>query len=132
MMPLFMLDTDSVSFALRGQGRVGERILEHRPSELCVSAITLAELRFGAYRRNSAKLDAAIAKFVSNLTVLPFDELCADHFGLLAADLQARGTPIGEFDVLIAAHAVAVEATLITNNVKHFTRVKNLKVENWY
>jgi len=127
-----MLDTDSVSFALRGQGRVGAQILEHRPSELCISAITLAELRFGAQRRNSPKLHAAIEAFSSNIAVLPFDEICATHFGLLGAELQARGTPIGEFDVLIAAHAMAVDATLVTNNVKHFTRVHKLKVENWF
>jgi tRNA(fMet)-specific endonuclease VapC len=126
-----MLDTDSVSFALRGQGRVGARILEHRPSELCVSSITVAELRYGAYRRKAARLHAAINVFLSNVETLPFDETCADHFGSLAAMLAEHGTPIGDFDVLIAGHAVAVDAILVTNNMKHFTRVRGLKVENW-
>lgn len=130
-MTLFMLDPDSVSFALRGHGRVAATILEHRPSQLCVSAITVAELRYGAERRQSSKLHAAIDAFVSNVAVLPFDDACASHFGTLAADLAARGTPIGDFDVLIAAHAMAAEATLVTNNVKHFSRVRGLKVENW-
>lgn len=126
-----MLDTDSVSFALRGEGGVGARILEHRPSELCLSSITLAELRYGAPRRRSAKLHSLIDAFVSNVAVLPFDDACADAFGVLAAQLAARGTPIGEFDVLIASHALTVDATLVTNNIRHFARVRDLRVENW-
>jgi tRNA(fMet)-specific endonuclease VapC len=126
-----MLDTDSVSFALRGHGGVGARILEHRPSELCISAITLSELRYGAERRDSSKLRAAIDAFIADVAVLPFDDVCASNFGVLAAALAKRGTPIGDFDVLIAAHATTVEATLVTNNVKHFARVERLLVENW-
>ncbi|HEX6641781.1 MAG TPA: type II toxin-antitoxin system VapC family toxin [Thermoanaerobaculia bacterium] len=97
-----------------------------------MSSMTLAELRYGAQRRNSLKLQKSIDAFVSNLVVLPFDDACAGNFGTLAAALAARGTPIGTFDVLIAAHAVAVEATLVTNNVKHFTRIADLNVENWF
>lgn len=126
-----MLDTDSVSFALRGQGDVAARILARRPSEICISALTLAELRYGAARRNSRKLSELIDVFISNIAVMPFDDLCAAHFGVVASDLADRGSPIGEFDALIAAHAVALELTLVTNNVKHFTRVAGLNVENW-
>jgi tRNA(fMet)-specific endonuclease VapC len=127
----FMLDTDSVSFALRGEGRVGAKILEHRPSELCISAITLAELRFGAERRKSPKLDASIAAFAGNIAVLPFDDRCAGIFGVIGSDLAARGSPIGGLDVLIAAHAVALDLTLVTNNLKHFRRVRGLRTETW-
>lgn len=126
-----MLDTDSVSLALRGQGRVGATILEHRPSELCISVLTLAELRFGAARRKSAKLDALIAAFVRNVAVMPFDEDAADIFGRIASELAESGSPIGEFDVLIAAHALALNLTLITNNTKHFRRVRGLRTDNW-
>lgn len=131
MSSTFMLDTDSVSFALRGEGRVGVAILDHRPSELSISAITLAELRFGAERRKSARLDKAITAFVSNIAVMPFDDECAVVFGRIAADLAEKGSPIGEFDVLIAAHAIVLDATLVTNNVKHFKRVRSLRTENW-
>lgn len=127
-----MLDTDTVSFAIRGQGRVVERIMEHRPSELCISAITLAELHYGATRRNSAKLHALIDAFSGNLAVMPFDETCALEYGRIASELAERGSPIGELDTLIAAHAANLELTLVTNNVKHFTRVAGLKVENWF
>jgi tRNA(fMet)-specific endonuclease VapC len=128
----FMLDTDTVSFALRGQGRVGAEILKRLPSELCVSAITVAELRYGATRRGSAKLHNLIDTFTGNVGVMPFDDSCAAHFGSVAAELASRGAPIGEFDVLIAAHAIALSATLVTNNVKHFERVRGLHVENWF
>ena len=127
-----MLDTDTVSFAIRGQGRVVERIMKHRPSELCISAITLAELRYGATRRKSAKLHALIDAFSGNLAVMPFDETCALEFGRIASELAECGSPIGELDTLIAAHAANLQLTLVTNNVKHFTRVAGLKVENWF
>jgi tRNA(fMet)-specific endonuclease VapC len=126
-----MLDTDSVSFALRGYGQVAAKIIEHRPSELCISAITLAELEYGAARRKSARLHRLIDAFSSNVAVMEFDEACAVQFGHLASKLAERGTPIGEFDALIASHAITLEATLVTNNVKHFGRVQGLRVENW-
>jgi tRNA(fMet)-specific endonuclease VapC len=126
-----MLDTDMVSFALRAQGRVGETIVAHRPSELCVSAITVAELRFGADRRKSPKLHALIDAFIGNVTVMAFDESSAVEFGRIASELADRGSPIGEFDALIAAHAVSLQLTLVTNNVKHFNRIRGLTVENW-
>ena len=105
--------------------------MEHLPSELCISSITLAELRHGASRRSSTKLHESIDAFIMNVAVLPFDDVCAGQYGVLAAELASLGTPIGDFDVLIAAHAIAVEATLVTNNVKHFNRVRGLPVENW-
>ena len=127
----YMLDTDSVSYALRGHGKVAAHILEHQPSELCISAITLAELRFGADKRTSKKLHRLIDTFTDSVTPLPFDADAARHFGRLAADLAGRGTPIGGFDAMIAAHAVAQKVILVTNNAKHFARVTGLRCENW-
>jgi tRNA(fMet)-specific endonuclease VapC len=127
-----MLDTDTVSFALRGQGQVNARIREHQPSALCVSAITVAELRFGADHRKSSAIHAKIDAFLGDLEIVPFDEICARHFGTIGSALAARGTPIGDTDVFIAATAIALQATLVTNNVKHFSRVRGFRVENWY
>src|SRR6185503_9543859 len=107
----YMLDTDSVGFALRGQGHVGARILDHKPSELCISAITLAELRFGAHKRDSKKLHKLIDTFAEGLAPQPFDIDAADEYGRLAADVAKRGTPIGAFDAMIAAHALAMKLT---------------------
>jgi tRNA(fMet)-specific endonuclease VapC len=126
-----MLDTDTVSFALRGQGRVAARLLDHRPSELCISSITVAELRFGAEARRSRKLHRLISTFVEAVAVVPFDERAADRFAAVAAALARRGEPIGTFDTLMAAHALSLGLTFVTNNVKHFGRVVGLKAENW-
>lgn len=128
----FLLDTDTVSYALRGEGGVGARIREHKPSDLCISAITLAELRFGADRKRSRKLHALIDTFAGAVEVAPFGEVAALEFGRIAAILADRGSPIGELDALIAAHTVALRCTLVTNNVRHFTRVPGLAVDNWY
>lgn len=130
-MPVFLLDTDTVSFALRGQGRVGAHLLDHRPSEIHLSSITLAELRYGAEKKRSRKLHGLIDTFIKAVTVLPFDQSAADRFGTVAAALAVQGAPIGEFDTLIAAHALSVRMTLVTNNTKHFSRVAGLKTENW-
>lgn len=130
-MALFLLDTDTVSFALRGYGQVGAEIARRRPSQLCVSAITVAELRFGADKRRSRKIHAAIDGFLSGVQVMPFDADAADRFGAVAAALAVAGVPIGQMDTLIAAHALALDATLVTNNEKHFSKVARLRIQNW-
>lgn len=130
-MKLFMLDTDSVSFALRGHGNVAAEIARHKPSELCISAITLAELRFGADRRRSKKIHAAVDAFVASVQVMPFDADAAARFGTVGAKLADAGEPIGQMDTLIASHALALGATLVTNNEKHFAKVRGLHIENW-
>jgi tRNA(fMet)-specific endonuclease VapC len=130
-MPAYMLDTDTVSWALRGQGAVPTRLLEHRPSQLCISSITLAELRFGADARGSRKLHGLIDTFVLSVAVLPFDRAAADRFKPVANALARRGEPISTFDTLIAAHALSLGLTLVTNNAKHFQRVGGLKTANW-
>ncbi|HET9317630.1 MAG TPA: type II toxin-antitoxin system VapC family toxin [Vicinamibacteria bacterium] len=126
-----MLDTDTVSYALRGLGRVAERLLEHRPSDLCISAITLAELRYGAEARRSQRIRRAIRAFTHDVAVVPFDEVAAERFGTVAAALADRGQPIGPYDTLVAAQALSLGLTVVTNNIKHFGRVRGLKVENW-
>jgi len=130
-MPHYLLDTDSVSFALRGQGQVATRLLACRPSEIFVSSITLAELRFGAEAKRSRKLHSLIGTFVDAVAVIAFDQSAADHFATVAVALARRGEPIGTFDTLIAAHALSLGLTLVTNNVKHFRRVAGLKTDNW-
>jgi tRNA(fMet)-specific endonuclease VapC len=126
-----MLDTDTVSFALRGVGQVGAALLERAPSEVCISAITLAELRYGADHRQSKKLHGLIDTFTASVVVMPFDEAAATAFGKTASELTRAGTPIGELDTMIAAHALSLDLTLVTNNTKHFRRVAGLRIENW-
>lgn len=126
-----MLDTDIVSFWLRGETRVHRAFESHRKQSLCLSAVTLAELRYGASLTQSAKIHHSIDAFTAVISILPFDEACTIEFGRIASDLRRRGTPIGDLDTMIAAHAMALDLTLVTNNVKHFTRVEGLRVENW-
>lgn len=130
-MPRYLLDADTVSYALRGRGQVATRILQRAPSELCISAVTLAELRFGAEAKKSEKLRRAIRSFVKNVGVIAFDEAAAERFAEVAADLAESGTPIGVFDTLVAAQALALGLVVVTNNTRHFGRVAGLKVENW-
>lgn len=130
-MKKFLLDTDSVSYALRGHGNVGDQIRSRRPSEICISAITAAELRFGAERKASKRLHALIDTFIEAVEVAVFDHAAALEFGRLGNILAERGTPIGEFDVLIAAHAVTLRCVLVSNNLRHFSKVPGLIVENW-
>lgn len=127
----FLLDTDTVSYALRGVGEVGARLRAHQPSQICISAITAAELRFGASRRGSKRLHGLIDAFVESVEVVHFDHAAAVEFGRIGALLAQRGTPIGEFDVLIAAHAMSLGYVLVSNNVRHFSRISGLKLENW-
>ena len=126
-----MLDTDTVSYALRGIGAVGERLLAMRPSSVAVSALTVAELRFGADHRKSKRLHRLIDTFCAGVMVLAFDEAAAARFGIVGAALAVRGEPIGQIDTLIAAHALAEDLTLVTNNIKHYSRVPGLRTENW-
>ncbi len=130
-MPRFMLGTDTVSYALRGRGQVAARVLAHTPSELCISAITLAELRYGAEMRQSRKLHELVDTFASSVAVLPFHDDAAKAFGTVSRRLARAGTPIGGFDALIAAHALASGCILVTHNTRHFARVAGLKTEDW-
>ena len=126
-----MLDTDTVSYALRGVGGVASRLLAEKPSAVCISSLTLAELRFGAARRRSRRLHRLIDSFSAPLLVAPFDSDAADRFGQVAAALADAGSPIGHMDTLIAAHALARRAILVTNNARHFAKVRGLTTENW-
>ncbi len=130
-MALFMLDTDTVSIALRGVGGVAGRLAGRKRSELCLSAVTVAELRFGAHRRGSRKIQRAIDAFLSGVEVLGFDNSAVERFGFVAAALAIAGEPIGHMDTMIAAHALSVDAILVTNNLRHFSKVRDLRVENW-
>jgi tRNA(fMet)-specific endonuclease VapC len=130
-MPRFMLDADTVSYAIRGEGRVAAQLLEHRPSDLCLSSITLAELQFGAEAKRSRKLSRAVQTFIKDVEVVPFDRAASEKLALVAAALARKGKPIGTFDTLIAAHALSLGLTVVTNNTKHFSRAPGLTAESW-
>lgn len=98
---------------------------------MCLSAITVAELTYGIRLRGSARMERSVELFVRMIPTVPFDAACGAEFGRIAAELEKRGTPIGQMDAMIAAHALTLRTTLVTNNVKHFSRVEGLKIESW-
>lgn len=128
----WMLDTDAVSFALRGEGAVGQQLRARLPSEIRVSAITAAELWYGVERRRSKKLAKLVEAFLDTVEVLPFDVEAARRYGRVAAALVGKGRAIGVLDTLIAAHALASSSVLVTHNLVHFRQVSGLDVEDWY
>jgi tRNA(fMet)-specific endonuclease VapC len=127
-----MLDTNIVSNLVRNpQGKVFERISEFGSDALCVSIITAAELRYGCVKRGSEKLLRQVEAIIEGLEVLPLDVPADIEYGRLRANLEADGKPIGPNDLMIAAHAFALGAVLVTANIHEFSRIPELKVENW-
>jgi len=127
-----MLDTNIVSALSRNpQGGISQHIAEVGPDAICVSIITAAELRFGCVKKGSAKLQSQIEAILDSVQVLALDMPADGQYGRIRAELEAAGTPIGPNDMLIAAHALAQEAVLVTANSGEFSRVRGLQVENW-
>jgi len=130
---LFLLDTDTCSYAIRGaSAALDARLAAAHADSLAISAITRAELMFGLEKRgNPRALTRLVREFLDHVAVMPWDSAVADQFAQLRARLERDGTPIGVFDTMIAAQALTLGAILVTNNSKHFQRVPALKVENW-
>ena len=127
----YLLDTDTVSFAIRGVGAVGDRLREAEPTDIAVSVVTEAELWFGVRKLGSRKLEAAVTAFLDAIVVLDLDRSAARTYGTLRALLEDRGAPIGIADTMIAAHALSAKRVLVTSNRRHFQRVPGLKTEDW-
>ena len=129
----YMLDTNICIYAIKNKPeKVLNTLKEKLNDGICISAITLAELAHGVEKSAARdKNRAALLRFLSILTVLPFDDLVAAEYGAVCADLQRKGTPIGTMDMLIAAHAKTEGLILVTNNTREFERVEGLTLENW-
>lgn len=128
----FMFDTNMCIFLLKHRAEVLDAFLAHREDGICISAIVLAELEFGI--ENSAQRDKnrmTLLSFLPLVEILPFDALASAEYGKICADLRRRGTPIGQMDMLIAAHARSRGLTLVTNNTREFERVENLNIADW-
>ena len=128
----YLLDTNIASYALKGNSPAVDRRLEKvATSQLAISTVTEGELRFGIARQPAAtRLHALIEDFFLRVAILPWDSEAAQHYGQLRASLERDGRPIGNLDTMIAAHAIAIGATLVTND-RAFSRIKKLKVEDW-
>ena len=128
----YLLDTSIVSDLLRNpRGVVVSRVASVGESTVCTSIVVAAELRFGAVKSGSPKLADRVDRILSALEVLPLQSPADRHYGDLRQKLARRGLPIGPNDLLIAAHARALDLTVVTANAREFSRVPGLRVEDW-
>ncbi|MCR2831820.1 type II toxin-antitoxin system VapC family toxin [Acidithiobacillus ferrooxidans] len=126
-----MLDTNTVSHLLREHPVVTKRIVAVPMASLCISAVTEGELLFGLAKRPAAKhLHVAVRQFLRRVDVLPWGTSTAEHYGIVRADMERRGKILASLDLLIATHALSVDAVLVTND-KAFSQVVGLHVEDW-
>ncbi len=127
-----MLDTNVVSILIRQpDGALAARVTALPKESYAISVIVAGELRYGAARRNSARLSKQVEAVLGALDVLPLAEPADRLYGQIRAETEKAGQPIGRNDLLIAAHARALGATLITGNLREFRRVPGLSVEDW-
>ncbi len=130
---MYVLDTNTLIYYFKGQGQVAQNIANVSPQEIVVSAIVIFELQVGIAKSNSpAKRTQQLQQLLSRVNVIAFDRDAALAAAIIRAQLEQQGTPIGPIDVLIAGTAVALQAILITHNVKEFSRVSGLAIADWY
>jgi tRNA(fMet)-specific endonuclease VapC len=127
-----MLDTNIISDLIRNpQGKAAKRVTKVGEDNICTSIIVAAELRYGCAKSGSKRLLKAVEDLLGEISVLPFDVPADAEYGAIRSQLEAAGKPIGGNDLLIAAHARAAGATIVTANTGEFKRVRGLRIENW-
>jgi tRNA(fMet)-specific endonuclease VapC len=128
----YLLDTNVVSDLVRNpQGTVAQHIRKIGEAQVCTSIIVAAELRYGAVKKRSPRLSAQLEAVLGALEVLPLEAPADVAYGVLRAQLEQAGMPIGANDLLIAAQAIALDCTIVTDNEKEFAHIENLPRENW-
>jgi tRNA(fMet)-specific endonuclease VapC len=129
----FMLDTDTcIALIKRKPAKTLRRLTSLDAGEAGISAVTLAELRFGVAKSAERERNSqALNEFLLPLEVADFDEAAAEAYGRIRASLEASGTPVGPLDTLIGAHALSLGAVLLTHNAREFRRIRGLAVEDW-
>ncbi len=129
----YMLDTNICIFIIKQKPEnVLKRFLQLEVGDICISSITYAELVHGVEKSQAREKNRlALTIFLSEIQIMPFDDLAAQVYGKVKTDLQKKGTMIGPFDILIAAHAKSLDLVLITNNTREFARVEGLELEDW-
>lgn len=128
----YLLDTNIVSDLMRNpRGRVFDRIAEVGEASICTSLIVAAELRSGATKKNSSRLTARLETVLGALEIINLEAPVDKLYAIIRSDLERMGQPMGGNDMLIAAHALAMDLTLITDNEAEFARISQLRIENW-
>ncbi len=130
---IYMLDTNICSFIIREKPVFVKEKLKtiSKDNEVVLSSIVASELLYGAYKKGTQKLITTVKTFIDFFEVLPFDLRASEEYGKLRAYLEKKGKIIGAYDLQIAAHALSLNAVLVTNNTKEFSRIDALRVENW-
>ena len=130
---MYLLDTNILIYFFKGVGNVASKLLSISPKEISISSITLFEIELGIAKSNSPeKRMKQLQDLCSVIEVIPFAEKESKVSATLRANLESKGTPIGPYDNLIAGTVLANNKILITNNVKEFSRIEDLILENWY
>ena len=130
---LSMLDTNICIYAIKHKPeKVFQKLQEVDPEDVCVSSVTYAELVHGVEKSAAVEKNRlALSVLLASIEILSFDVDAADCYGKIRADLEKKGTPMGFLDMMIAGHAMSMGYTVVSNNVKEFSRVPDLKIENW-
>jgi tRNA(fMet)-specific endonuclease VapC len=128
----FLLDTNTVSFHIRRSSRALERRLRRTPvTHVALSVVTEMELRCGLARNPRLRAAPLVEEFLAGITILPLTSEVASVCGRIRAELEAKGTPIGPLDLMIAAQAASLKATLVSNNLAEFRRIAGLRCVDW-
>ena len=128
----YLLDTNIVSFHIReSSAKLQRRLRRVDASTVALSVVTEMEIRYGLARNPSLGIKDMIEEFLAGITILPLDSAVAATYARVRAHLETKGTPIGPLDLMIAAHALSIDATLVTHNAKEFRRVPGLNVADW-
>ena len=132
-MTRYMLDTNMCSYIIKERPvSVLQHFQELNMESICISIVSYAELMYGVERSSSKRINHSVIRdFTRYLDVISWDIGAADECAVLRTDLEAKGTPIGAMDMMIAAHSKSLNTVLVTNNQKHFMKVKGLLIENW-
>ena len=128
---IYMLDTDTVSFLVRKNPSVIKNLIIHEDDEICISAITYAELCFGLEKKGSERLFDEVKTIMGKLSIVDFDNTQSELYGKIRLELEKSGTSLGDMDMLIAVATVSAGAILVSHNVRHFSKIKGIKVEDW-
>ena len=128
----YMLDTSIAIYTIKNRPEQVRQAFKQHENQMCISAVTLGELIYGAERSSQPERNLAdIQGLIARLEIAPFEDHASEHFGQLRAESYRIGQPIGPYDMMIAGHARAMGLILVTNNMKEFERVPGLRVENW-
>ena len=129
---MYLLDTDTLIYSLKGHETVIDNLARHQHDSLKISVVSLLELYYGAHKSQRVTSNLAnVRRLEASFRILSVDTAITETFGMVKANLEKSGIPLDDFDLMIASTALSFNLTLVTNNEKHFSRIEGLKCENW-